>query len=77
MSTALKQRINITADKEMQSAIKVLAKRDSMPISAKAAQLIRVALELEEDLILGEIATMRSKQRVKYIPHEVVWESIK
>ena len=72
-----KQRISITPSSDMEWALKKLAKRDNMPVSAKAAELLKEALELEEDLIWAEIADKRSNQKVKYIPHEIVWKSIK
>jgi len=71
----IKQRINITADPELESVIKKLAKRDNMPVSAKASELIRVALELEEDLVLSEIADSRSKKG-PYIAHDIFWRSV-
>jgi len=69
-----KQRINITADKHMELALKRLAKRDRVPIARKAAELINMALELEEDTILAQIAQSRLTQKVKYIPHKMVWK---
>ncbi len=73
-----KQRINITVDKDTGWAIKQLAKRDHMPTSAKVRELVKQALEFEEDLVWAEIADKRSKEKnVKYIPHEEVWKHIK
>ena len=73
----LKQRINITVSADTGWALKKLAKMHQVPIATKAGELLEQALELEEDLIWAEIAEKRSKEKVKYIPHEIVWKSIK
>jgi len=72
----LKKRINITADSDVESAIIRAAKRDKMPVAAKAASLLRLALEIEEDSYLASIAESRMKQKVKYISHESFWKRI-
>ena len=50
------------------------ARRDHVPIATKAAELLRMALEIEEDLALVTIAEDRSAQKVKYIPHRLAWQ---
>ena len=72
-----KQRINVTVNQDMGWTIKTLAKRDKMPMSAKVAELLEDALELEEDLALAAIADARSKKKVKYIPFEQAWKGMK
>jgi len=71
----IKQRINITPDTDMEFSLRNAAKRDKMSISSKAVQLIRFALELEEDLYFGKIAEKRSKEKVTYISHERAWRN--
>ncbi|MEK7669509.1 MAG: hypothetical protein AAB350_02910 [Patescibacteria group bacterium] len=73
----LKQRINITVNADTGWALKKLARMYKMPIATKAGELLEQALEQEEDLIWAEIADKRSREKVKYIPHEIVWKSIK
>lgn len=68
-----KQRINITADSRIKKSLKFLAKRDKMPVSAKALALLRVALELEEDMIWAKIADSRLNNG-PYIEHEKFWK---
>ena len=68
-----KQRINITADSYVEKSLKFLAKRDKMPVSAKAVALLRVALELEEDMIWAKIADSRP-DKGPYIEHEKFWK---
>ena len=70
----LKKRINITADTDIESALVSSARRDKMPTAAKAAELLRLALALEEDVALGSIARLREKEAVKYVSHESVWK---
>ena len=73
--TTINKRINITTDKNTRRALIHSAKRDGVTTSAKAAELIRVALELEEDLALSAIANERlSQKNIKWIPHELAWK---
>lgn len=69
----LKQRINITADADVESALRSAAKRDRVPVASKAAELLRLALEIEEDLALATIARVRDTGKVKFISHKKVW----
>ena len=72
-----KQRINITLDKQTEWALKQLAKINKVPVATKAAEMLRDALELQEDLILAEIANERSNQKnVKYIDHDTFWKKV-
>ena len=71
----IKQIINITADTDMESSLRRAAKRDKMSVSSKAVELIRFALELEEDLYLGKIAEKRAKEKVTYVSHETAWKN--
>jgi hypothetical protein len=74
MST-IKTRINITASREMERALAAIAKRDRVPVATKAAELLCLALELEEDLMLGAIAEERMKGNPRYISHEKAWKN--
>jgi hypothetical protein len=69
----IKQRINITADSDIESALKSAAKRDRVSMSSKATELIRLALDIEEDFALALIARERDTPNVKSISHEKVW----
>ena len=68
-----KPRINVTTPPAIHKAITAAAKRDGVPVATKAAELIAIALELEEDLNLGEIVKQRSGN-VKYVSHEDAWK---
>ena len=71
-----KQRINITADRDVEIALRAAAKRDHVPVASKAAELLRFALEIEEDLTLGELMLERDTKDVKYIPHDEFWRKV-
>ena len=68
-----KKRINISLPPEVEIAITLLAKRDKVPQSTKAVQLIQEALELEEDKVLEQIVIERDTPDAKFISHEEMW----
>jgi len=69
-----KKRINITLPPAEEEAISKLAKRDQVPEATKAAQLLRLALEIEEDEVWDQIATKRLKTSKKMLSHKEVWK---
>ena len=69
-----KSRINITADLEFESALKNAAKRDRVPVATKAAELIAVGLNLEEDLALAALADSRQNIKGDFISHDQAWK---
>jgi len=68
-----KRRINITADRDIENALVLSAKRAGVPVASKAAELLRNALELEEDLAWGSIIKERTSKKVKLLTHKQVW----
>jgi hypothetical protein len=68
-----KTRINITAEPEVENALRKAAKRENVPMATKAAELLALALSLEEDLALGFIAERRHRMKVAYISHHDAW----
>lgn len=68
-----KTRINITADADVEAALRKMAKRERVPIAAKAAELLRMAIELEEDFALAEVADGRLKKSRRFISHAEAW----
>ncbi|MBU6231774.1 MAG: hypothetical protein KGI45_01560 [Patescibacteria group bacterium] len=70
-----KQRIAVTLDKNMGKALRLRAKRDQVPVASAASDLLRMALEIDEDLHFGKIAEARMKMKdIKWIPHDEFWE---
>lgn len=72
-----KQRINITTNREVETALKMSAKRDRVPVASKAAELLRLALEIEEGRYFAEIARRRDTPDAKYISHDAFWKKIR
>lgn len=60
----------------MESSLRSAAKRDKMSVSSKAVELIRLALEIEEDRYFAKIAEERDVKGVKYISHDDFWEKM-
>lgn len=69
-----KARINISVSPDVERALKGVARRDRIPTATKAAQLLRLALEIEEDRVLDAIATERDTPNAKFISHEKAWK---
>jgi len=69
----LKKRINISLSKETEQALKLIASRDSVPVATKAEEMVRIALELEEDVSLGALAGRRDTKDATYVPGTEVW----
>jgi len=69
MSTT-KERTNITLAPASKKFIKLLAKRDRVPLARKVSELVEIGLELEEDIMLGRVAEERMRTAKKFIPYE-------
>ena len=68
-----KTRINITADADVEAALRKLAKRERVPVATKAAELLRLAIELEEDFALAEVADGRLNKSRRFVSHAEAW----
>ena len=73
--TTTKKRINITLSNEIEKAISMLAERDGVPEATKAADLLRLGLEVDEDLLLERVASERYRTAKKFLSHKQVWGS--
>lgn len=77
-----KRRINITTDSDIEAALASVSRRDGLHITTKATELLRFALELEEDLALSFIASRRMESRTGankgiksvFVSHESAWK---
>ncbi|RJQ33167.1 toxin-antitoxin system, antitoxin component [Candidatus Parcubacteria bacterium] len=70
-----KKRINISVSDDVNDALERLAKRDQEPVATKAADLLEMALEIEEDHYFAQVANDRLKGKVRWIPDsDTVWE---
>lgn len=69
-------RINVVVEESMYSIIETLAKEKGVSISAVTRDLIKDALEINEDALLTAFAEEREKtfDRDRSLSHEKVWE---
>lgn len=70
----VKTRINISVPPETRRTLSRLAKRDSVPEATKAAQLLAIALEYEEDEAWNALAGKRDQHGAKFVSHEYAWK---
>ena len=68
-------RINVVLEKPLYAAIERLAKRDNVSLSLKVRDLVKEALEIEEDIPLGIFAQGKEKGLKKgtALKHDEVW----
>jgi len=68
-------RINVLLNEQVYLEVRFLAKKEGVSISNKASDLIKEALEIEEDLILADFANNREKSLddAPTLSHEDVW----
>jgi hypothetical protein len=68
-------RINVVLDKPLYKNVQFLAKKEGVSLSTKLRDLIRDALEIQEDLQLTRMAEKREKSfdESKALTHEQVW----
>lgn len=69
----IKRRVNISLPAPIENILAMLAKRDEVPQATKAAELIRIAIELEEDQVLDATASKRDTGKAKFITHKKAW----
>lgn len=68
-----KKRLNITLGSELEDAITKVAKRDNVPTATKAAELLEIALLIEEDMAWDILAKDREKEKGEFITHDKAW----
>ncbi len=72
--TTTKTRINISLTDTVKEMLHKLARRDHVPEATKAARLLEIALELEEDRVWDEIAKKRDTKRTRFVSHAKAWK---
>jgi len=50
-----------------------LSKRDQVPQATKAAELLRIAVEIEEDDMWNDVVSKRDNKKAKFISHKKAW----
>ena len=68
-------RINVVLDKPLYRSVEHLAKRDGLSLSFKVRDLVKEALEIEEDIALATFAESREKtfKKAEALKHNKVW----
>ncbi|MBI5049736.1 MAG: toxin-antitoxin system, antitoxin component [Nitrospirae bacterium] len=68
-------RINVVLEKPLYISIQHLAEKDGVSLSLKARDLIKEALEIEEDIALSSFAEKRERtfNKTKALKHSEVW----
>jgi hypothetical protein len=68
-------RINVVLEKPLYDAIKRFAKKEGVSLSLKVRDLVKEALEIEEDIALAHFAEVREKtfSKKKSLKHNEVW----
>ena len=68
-------RINVVLEKPLYDSIKRLAKKDGVSLSLKTRDLVKEALELQEDIALSQFAEKRKStfRKTKALRHSEVW----
>ena len=70
-----KPRINIVLDDFLYQNVRLLAEMDNISLSAKVRDLLKEALEIQEDIALSGFAEEREKSwdDSKALTHDDVW----
>ena len=70
-------RINVVLEKPLYNSVERLAERDGVSLSLKVRDLVKEALEIEEDIGLAKLAEIREKtfNRKRSLKHDEVWKS--
>jgi hypothetical protein len=68
-------RINVVLEKPLYHTIEHLANRDGVSLSLKVRDLVKEALEIEEDTALSAFAEKRERTfiKTKSLKHHEVW----
>lgn len=68
-------RVNVVFERPLYNSIEYFAKRDGVSLSLKVRDLVREALEIEEDKALSAFAEAREKtfKKKAALKHSEVW----
>lgn len=68
-----KQRINLSVTADMSKMLAKLAVRDQTSVAAKTLELVRAALEIEEDAAFVALVNKREKSKGAFVSHDDAW----
>ena len=68
-------RVNVVLERPIYAALGRIARRDGASLSTTARDLLRAALEMQEDHVLSTIAEERERSfdRARALSHKAVW----
>jgi len=68
-------RVNVVLDNFLYQNVRLLAEKDNVSLSAKVRDLLKEALEIQEDIALSAFAEKRGKSwnDSKTLTHDDVW----
>ena len=77
--TTKQPRVKVILEQPLYEALSRLARRDGVSLSLKARDLLKAALEIEEDVVLARFAgeCERSFDRKKAFSHAKAWAHLK
>ena len=58
---------------DLEKMLASVAKRDRVPQATKATELLRIALEIEEDQAWAQLVQTRDKKGARFISHKKAW----
>ena len=71
---ALQPRISTVVEPPLFATVERLARRDHMSVSQKARDLLRQAVDLDEDADLAAVARQRKSRRGPLLSHGEIWK---
>lgn len=69
-----KKRTNVILPAEIDEMLTYLSDRDNVSKSAKAVQLIQIAIQVDEDEVWDSLASKRDTKGAKFISHKNAWK---
>ncbi len=75
MSTS-KKRLSLILPKDVAEMLAGFSKRDKVSVTAKAIELLKIAIEIEEDAVWEQMASERDTPDAEFISHEEFWKII-
>ena len=70
-------RINVVLEKPLYDSVRRLAAKEEISLSLKIRDLVKDALDAQEDVVLADVAEEREKtfRRTRGLRHKQVWGS--
>lgn len=69
-----KKRIVISLPADIEPVLVKLAERDDVPQATKAVQLLKLAIQIDEDEVFDSVAKSRDTAKARFVKHENVWK---